>query len=114
MRRMATSLVVLCALVALVAAPQARAGDGTHDRPHVVHGVIVHVDLEHSAIVLHTRERNLHIHVHDNTRISLNGEPAELADLQQGDRARVGVVQDRHHHDRFRLAATSIAARRLR
>jgi len=107
-RRLTASLALLAALIALGIAPQARADH----HAHIVHGVITHVDLEHHAIVLHTENHDLLIHVHPHTQITLNGDPAELADLMPGDRARVRIVRDREH-PHFHFAATHIRARRL-
>jgi hypothetical protein len=109
MRRLSLSIALLAAMIALAVTPQARAEHGAH----IVHGVIVEVNLDHSFIRLHTEHHTLRIHVHENTVITLNGEPAELADLHQGDRARVRIVRDTQHPDHFRFAPTHVRAHRL-
>jgi|GEM_PF-6504928 len=61
-------------------------------------------------IVVHNDRGNIQVWVTDRTRISRNGEPARLADLQLRDQVHVAAQWRGEGHDR-RLVADRIAAR---
>jgi len=106
---MRTTMIALFAAVLclLLAAPSAEAG-----RDHRVvelQGVIAHVG--DSGFVLLTERGFARIGVVDRTRIALNGERAELEDLQRGDRARVRAGAFRWRDD-VRFIAFAVNAHR--
>lgn len=83
MRQLLTIGVLALLLTAFVA-PAARAASD----PVTIGGVITQVG-ENGFILRVGPERFVRVVVGERTRITLNGEPAELADLHRGDHARV-------------------------
>lgn len=83
MRQLLTIGLVALLVTAFVAPAAKAAAD-----PVTIGGVITQVG-ERGFILRVGPERFVRVVVGENTRISLNGEPAELADLQRGDHARV-------------------------
>lgn len=72
-----------------------------------LHGVIAGVG--HDGILLHTDRGDLHLTVDGHTLIVRDGQPARLADLQEGDRAAVEAATDGHDG----LLALAIHARSM-
>ena len=94
MVRLLPFLLAVLAVVTWIA-PSATA----HGRDGIaLHGVIVRVDAEHQAFILHTRSgRDVPVKVSDRTHIRVDGERATFDDLAPGQRSRVlGVPGARH------------------
>jgi hypothetical protein len=103
------SVGLLAILMASLVAIDAKA-DGRDRRDIAVRGQIVEVGNAGFALRI-GEDRIIRVAVTDRTRITLNGEPAHLSDLQPRDRAAVAGVL-RMHDGRVVLVARRVVAHR--